>query len=220
VDLLRQALERAGETPVLSKEPTNGQWGKIIKESASNGRLPLDEELDLFIRDRTEHVATLIGPALEQGKIVILDRYFYSSIAYQGARGADVTAVRSTMESRFPIPDAVFLLDIDPVLGIHRIANSRNEQPNHFEDRGSLALAREIFKDMNFANIHHVDGSMSRDSVHSRVLELFVDGALKSHRCFKAYGCDDPFHCVARITDTCEWVKMRRAMVHPEPTMP
>src|SRR5271166_6015958 len=81
-------------------------------------------------KDRTEHVEKLIGPALDAGKIVILDRYFYSSIAYQGSRGANVAEVKEIMESRFPIPDAVFLLDIDPILSVHRIAHSRQEEPN------------------------------------------------------------------------------------------
>lgn len=183
VKMLREALERAGESPVVSKEPTNGPWGKIIKESASQGRLSPEAELDAFLHDRTEHVETLIAPALEQGKVVILDRYFYSSIAYQGSRGANVEEIRSIMESRFPIPDAVFVLDIDPAVGIHRIAHSRGEEPNHFEDRGNLSRARAIFRSMVSPNIHHINGAMARESVHSAIIERLTDGALKTKRC-------------------------------------
>lgn len=219
VELLRRDLERAGQVTVVSKEPTNGRWGQIIKESASTGRHSPSEELDLFVKDRTEHVATLIGPALERGDIVILDRYFYSSIAYQGSRGANVENVRAIMESRFPIPDAVFILDIDPVIGVHRIAHSRGEQPNHFEERGNLARAREIFQQMSASNIYHIDGSMTREAVHSEILDKLIAGALKAKRCAKSYGCDDPVHCVARMTETCEWVNLRRALLYPEPVV-
>jgi dTMP kinase len=125
--MLREALERAGEAPVVSKEPTNGRWGKMIKDSATTGRFSIKDELGAFLNDRTERADQLVAPALEQGRIVILDRYFYSSIAYQGSRVASVEQVRTLMESRFPIPDAVFVPDIDPAMGIHRIAHSRGE---------------------------------------------------------------------------------------------
>jgi dTMP kinase len=89
VQMLREALERIGEHPVASKEPTNGRWGKLIKESATTGRLSIEDELNAFLHDRTEHVDSLVSPELNKGGIVILDRYFYSSIAYQGSRGGE-----------------------------------------------------------------------------------------------------------------------------------
>ena len=212
VRMLRNALEGAGEEPVVSKEPTNGQWGKIIKESATTGRLSPEKELDAFVQDRTEHVATIIGPALEAGRIVILDRYFYSSIAYQGSRGASVNEVRALMESRFPIPDAVFVLDIEPAVGIDRIANSRGEEPNHFEDRSNLSRAREIFQGMSGPNIHHINGANAPEAVHAEIVTRFVDGPLKSKLCAKSYGCDNQFDCTFRITKTCRWFKLAQAI--------
>jgi dTMP kinase len=182
VSMLRDAIARSGEEPLLSKEPTNGQWGKLIKESATTGRLSPKEELEAFINDRTEHVQNLILPALEGGRIVILDRYFYSSIAYQGSRGVNVAEVRDIMEARFPIPDAVFILDVEPSLGVFRIAHSRGETPNHFEDRGNLAKARSIFLKMDGSYVHHIDGSLSREAVHQKVVDAFLDGPLTEKR--------------------------------------
>lgn len=216
VRMLREELERIGEHPVVSKEPTNGPWGKIIKDSAATGRLSVEEELSAFLNDRTEHVTSLISPALVQGRIVILDRYFYSSIAYQGSRGANVEEVKTLMESRFPIPDAVFVLDIEPEVGMHRIAHSRGEEPNHFEERGNLAKAREIFQSLSGSNIHHIDGAMSPQSVHSVLVAQFIDGALKQKRCAKQYGCDDIVHCGFRITGACEWFRIAHALGSPE----
>ncbi len=212
VGLLRDALVRAGEEPVISKEPTGGKWGRLIKESATTGRMSPVEELEAFVKDRTEHFETLIDPALLEGRIVILDRYFYSSIAYQGSRGANVTEVASIMQERFPVPDAVYVLDVDPHLSVHRIAHSRNETPNHFEDRKNLSRAREIFNSLKGDEIHPIDGAMSIQAVHSAILDNFIDGALRKKRCAKAYGCDDPFHCTFRITETCGWVKMAKLM--------
>lgn len=216
VRMLRDALASSGEPPITSKEPTNGPWGKLIKDSATTGRLSLADELDAFLKDRTEHVASLVSPALEQGRIVILDRYFYSSIAYQGSRGANFQEVKEIMEARFPIPDAVFVLDIDPEVGVHRIAHSRGEEPNHFEERGNLAKAREIFKSLSGDNVYHIDGAMSRQTVHAALVAKFIDGALKRRRCSKQYGCDDQIHCAARISGTCEWFRIAHALATPE----
>ena len=212
IRMLLESMEGAGVPVIASKEPTSGRWVNIIKESATSGRLSAEEELELFIKDRTEHVQNLVAPALEEGKVVLLDRYFYSTIAYQGSRGANFDAVKVMMESLFPIPDAVFILDIDEHLSAHRIANVRGEEPNHFEERGNLAKAREIFNAMTGINIHRVDGRSAIPEVHRKIMSLFVEGPLKAKRCSKQYGCDDPFHCAARIVGTCEWFKLQASL--------
>src|SRR5690625_7420994 len=87
VKLLEEALKNAGENVVVSKEPTEGAWGQKIRKSASSGRLPLHEELEAFIEDRTEHIKKLIEPRLEQGKRDVLDRWFYRTVSCQVSRG-------------------------------------------------------------------------------------------------------------------------------------
>src|SRR4051812_1992705 len=74
---------------VTGSEPTRGPWGAQLRRSMIEGRLSLEEELDLFLKDRAEHVETVIRPALQRGDVVVLDRYYFSTAAYQGARGAD-----------------------------------------------------------------------------------------------------------------------------------
>ena len=84
---LRKYLEDRGVEVVQSFEPTRGPWGRMLRDSAVTGRLSVREEVDLFLKDRREHVETLIAPALARGAWVLLDRYYLSMMAYQGARG-------------------------------------------------------------------------------------------------------------------------------------
>lgn len=84
---LRKYLEGKGLEVVQSFEPTRGQWGRMLRDSAVTGRLSVEEEVALFLKDRREHVETLIAPALARGAWVLLDRYYLSMMAYQ-ARAA------------------------------------------------------------------------------------------------------------------------------------
>jgi dTMP kinase len=170
VRLLAQALERLGERVITSKEPTDGPWGRKIRESAAKGRLSLEEELQAFVNDRIEHVKTLIQPGLEAGAAVILDRYFYSTIAYQGSRGGDIGELKAQMEQIAPIPDVVFLLDLPPAEGIRRISESRKEQPNAFEKLDTLTRVREAFNAIPEPRIVRIDGARPVEEVHDAVI--------------------------------------------------
>ena len=79
--------------------------------------MSLDDELHAFVEDRKEHVADGDRPALARGDIVLLDRYYFSTIAYQGARGGDVEAIRRMNEAVAPRPDLVLLIDFEPEAG-------------------------------------------------------------------------------------------------------
>src|SRR4051812_21534342 len=76
--LVADRLRALGFDVVTSKEPTTGRWGQMLRDSALTGRLEPAEELAAFVADRREHVATLIEPALGAGKIVLVDRYYFS----------------------------------------------------------------------------------------------------------------------------------------------
>jgi dTMP kinase len=222
VQLLAAALREAGELVTTSREPTDGLWGRKIKDSAQKGRLSLEDELHAFINDRREHVAELIHPALAAGKTVILDRYFYSTIAYQGARGADPAVLKQRMEEFAPIPDLVFILDIEARRGIERIAFLRKDIPNKFEDVESLEKARVIFNSLAAANIKLLNGRLAPQAIHRECLELMILGPLRAKRCAKSYGCDNEFMCSFRFNGTCRWwnLKSRLLATHSCPTDP
>ncbi|MGE0609167.1 MAG: dTMP kinase [Pirellulales bacterium] len=180
VRLLRQVLAERGADLVCSREPTDGKWGKLIRESALTGRLTLPEELQAFINDRQEHTDKVIRPALERGAIVLLDRYYFSTIAYQGSRGADVAELAAQMQRQFYQPQAVLLIDCDPAVSLVRIRETRGDIPNEFERADLLAAAREVFLQLAAADpsIHVLDGHRSVELVHSAIVSLLTNGAL------------------------------------------
>ncbi|HBN54534.1 MAG TPA: dTMP kinase, partial [Stenotrophomonas sp.] len=117
---LADLLEQAGAGVVLSKEPTDGPWGTRLRASAATGRLSPEEEVDLLLRDRRQHVEERVVPALERGEVVILDRYFPSMVAYQGAAGLPVDELLH-LNAFAPRPHLLLLLDLPPATGLARI---------------------------------------------------------------------------------------------------
>src|SRR5208283_5029168 len=83
--LLAASLEKDGHPVVLTREPTNGPAGQQLRSYLKGpGRhLSPEEELKLFLEDRRGHVSPIISPSLARAKLVIRDRYYYSSVAYQ-----------------------------------------------------------------------------------------------------------------------------------------
>jgi dTMP kinase len=170
--LLAQYCGERGIACVLSKEPTSLRWGRELRKSAQEGRLTLAEELELFRKDREMHVEGTIRPALEQRHVVIVDRYYWSTAAYQGARGADPQQVVTEHESFAPRPDAFLLLDVPVNQGLERIRR-RGDEPNDFEKAAGLERARGIFQSLAAEAPEHsllVDASASVREVSRRCL--------------------------------------------------
>lgn len=164
-----------GREVVLSREPTDGPWGKKLRDSASTGRLEPEEELEYFLRDRREHVEQLIKPALAEGKVVILDRYYFSTMAYQGARGFDPQEIRRRNEEFAPVPDWLFILDVEIDTALQRIGH-RGDTANHFERRDSLQRCREIFlslRDEPFARVISAERSM--DEIAHQIVDFLEE---------------------------------------------
>lgn len=162
-----------GRDVVLSREPTDGPWGKKLRESAATGRLSPQDELDYFLRDRRQHVDELIAPSLAAGKVVILDRYYFSTMAYQSVRGFDPTEIRRRNEEFAPVPDLLIVLDLDIDSAYARIG-TRGDTANEFEKRESLEHCREIFlslKNEPFARV--IDSAGSLDDVSAAIRQIF-----------------------------------------------
>jgi dTMP kinase len=116
--LLAQWLVDAGRTVVRTREPGGTEVGMQIRELVLHHRGHIDPRAEalLYAADRAQHIATLVRPAIERGEVVIQDRYFDSSIAYQGAgRVLDAGEIRglSLWATDELIPDVTILLDLD-----------------------------------------------------------------------------------------------------------
>ena len=165
---LKEELEKEGFRVVVYKEPTNSVHGQKIRQSFNN-RLDAHKELELFLLDRKHDVEKNILPALKKGYIIVMDRYYYSTIAYQGARGIDIDKIKKMNEKIAPKPDLVIILDVKPEIGIRRI-KERGDKPNKFEDLEYLEKVRKIFLELKDDNIVIVDANKNIEFVKNEVL--------------------------------------------------
>lgn len=159
-----------GREVVLSREPTDGPWGKKVRESAATGRLSPEEELEYFLNDRRQHVTELIAPSLAAGKVVILDRYYFSTMAYQGTRGFDPMEIRRKNEAFAPVPDLLLIMDIDVDSALKRIG-TRGDTANEFEKRENLQRCRDIFLSLQneaFVRVINTMGTPEEVAEHVR----------------------------------------------------
>jgi dTMP kinase len=170
--LLQESLQARNLGVLRTKEPTTGVWGQKLRDSASSGRLSLQEEVELFIKDRREHVETVINPALRDGKIVVVDRYYFSNMAYQGARGLDPGELMRKNEAFAPEPDLLVVLDIDPKPGLKRI-KTRGDRANHFERAGNLRKARAIFNSIKKPYLCRLDATQEAETLRDLIVRQF-----------------------------------------------
>lgn len=170
--LLEQRMTECGLRVLRTREPTNGRWGQMLRDSATTGRLSIEEEVEAFINDRREHVETKIMPALRDGKVVIIDRYYFSTAAYQGARGLDPQELMRRNEEFAPEPHLLVLLDLEVSEGHGRI-QTRGDQANHFEQTESLKRAREIFLSIDKPYLHKINARRDPSDVCKEIVREF-----------------------------------------------
>lgn len=214
VRMLEKALVEIGENVFVSKEPTDGPWGKKLRESAFTERLPFAQEMEAFLNDRQQHLSQKVIPALEAGNIVILDRYFYSTLAYQGILIDDYRTIEPQIRENVVNPDIAFWMDLPVGVAVDRVC-ARDGALNKFERQDDLARAAEIFKAVAETDsaLNRVEATMPIPLLHKTILELLIAGPLKAKRCAKAYGCDDPIYCWPKNTDSCDWWTIQRQLM-------
>ena len=172
--LLAAELMQRGIQVVTTREPTQGPYGLKIRELyLDRTGCTAEEELALFIADRRMHVEEVLLPALQSGKVVLCDRYFLSTAAYQGANGLDVGEILA-LNSFAPEPDLAFLFELPISVGIARITESRGDMPNDFEKAESLTRVAEIFRTLDQPYIRRIDASQPIEAVRQSVLSLVL----------------------------------------------
>lgn len=176
--MLHKKLCKNGYDALNFHEPTDGQWGEKIRDLAKNGRnkTSKEDEMNLFYQDRIEDVRDRINPALKRKNIVIMDRYYFSNIAYQGARGIEPNHIEKENEKIAPKPDVLIILDIAPEVALKRIREKRNGKPNHFERMRHLQKVRGIFlsrfKGRSYVKIVDGDDSHSEKIIANEIWKI------------------------------------------------
>ncbi|MFC1705020.1 dTMP kinase [Nanoarchaeota archaeon] len=172
---ISQYLLSEGYNVLKTFEPTDGKYGKKIRQMLKEHKDPLsdaDEMLDLYCKDREEHLKNLIEPFLEQGdnKVVISDRYYHSTIAFQSAQGVPVKKIME-MNKDFRKPDLMLILDLEPDTSLERI-KKRGNANEKFEQKGFMEKLRMNFLSlpkMLDENIKVIDASKSINEVFEQI---------------------------------------------------
>lgn len=163
---------------ILTKEPTlNSEAGKIIREILDKKSEVKPQKLqELFASDRGQHLKNEILPALKKEKIVISDRYFFSSFAYGMAQGLPLNWLIK-INSKFLLPDLTFILRVRPKICLERIHKRRSEK-TLFEDLKGLNKAYLEYGALSkkFKNVKLIDGERSISEVFSNVKKIVQAG--------------------------------------------
>jgi dTMP kinase len=182
LQLLRAWLEKQGFPVIATREPTDGAYGRQIRNLYVNRHeYSIREELELFLADRREHVRNFLKPNLQAGKVILCDRYYFSTVAYQGARGLDPAQLLQ-LNDFAPEPDLVLLFEAPLPLCIERITSGRGDALNSFEKREFLEKVAAIFASLNRPCIRKIDASRSVEEVHRQTVAA-VSGLLSPFLC-------------------------------------
>ena len=172
VAMLVDAISAAGHETIATFEPTNGSYGQQIRHKARAGE-EIDPEMELnwFEQDRHEHVESVLEPALKEGCAVVCDRYYLSTVAYQGARGLDWERILESNAAAFPTPDLVLLIEMPPDQSQQRLSQRSGPSEPTFENRSFQERVDAIFKQLSLPYIERIDGSGTPEQVHRRVCD-------------------------------------------------
>jgi dTMP kinase len=180
--LLRERLEAAGHAVLLTFEPGDTAVGKDIRRivlDPATGHLADRTEALLYAADKAEHVEKVVRPALEQGQVVITDRYVDTSLAYQGAaRGLRVDELEPVLRwaTGGLRPHLTVLLDVDPVAGLGRFeGRDRIEAESvEFHQRARAGFLELAAGDPDHYVVLDARAPVEEiaEAVHARVLSL------------------------------------------------
>jgi dTMP kinase len=183
--LLVRKLRKMGWDAVYTAEPSRGKIGKFIQKYCLHGEKrtsPIVEAL-LFAADRFEHVEREVIPVLNEGKIVVSDRYVYSSLAYQGATGLDLKWIEMINEHAIR-PDVAIFVDVEPEAVIKRLKPKKSVM----ENLETLRKVREVYvKFVEKGELVRIDGNKSKKEVADdilKVVKILGKERLKRLNCF------------------------------------
>lgn len=221
IQSVRDWFESRGREVIVTREPGGTELGTEIRRLVQNGPEDVDARTEalLYAADRAYHVATVIGPALERGAVVLGDRYIDSSLAYQGAArslGVDEIASLSAWATRGLYPSLTFLLDLPPEVGArrrtdapdrmeresmdfhervrHQYLRLADAEPERIVVIDAVGTIEEVFSEIRGVLVERFDGGVA-------TIDEAVDGSAESVTVAGA-GADAPAEVPAETEDT------------------
>jgi len=166
-------LRRKGFDALYTTEPSRGEIGRFIRTFIlqRKRRVPSVVEALLFAVDRVDHVEKEIKPMLENRKIVVSDRYVYSTLAYQGAAGLDIKWIEEINRLALS-PDLAIYIDVPPEVVVKRIRRKKSVM----ERLETQRRVREVYmKFVENGKLVPVDGNRRKDEVAKDILTVVLD---------------------------------------------
>ena len=190
VDAAVKELEKLGYQIVRTREPGGTPIAEQIRNvilDKSNTAMDQRTEALLYAASRRQHLVEKVWPALKEGKIVVCDRYLDSSLAYQGgARGLGVDNILqvNSFATEGTFPDLTLLFDLDPEIGLARIAANSDREVNRL-DLEKIEFHKKVRNTfLELAKRYPerfvvIDASQSREEVAKKTLEVMLSRICK-----------------------------------------
>jgi dTMP kinase len=163
---------------VYTAEPSRGEIGRFIKKNCLNAerRGSVLVEALLFAADRVDHVQNEVSPALGKGRVVVSDRYVYSSYAYQGAAGLELEWIEKLNEHAIR-PDLAIFIDVKPETVVQRLKRKKSVM----EDLETQKKVREVYlKYVEKDQLVRLDGNKPKRAVAKDLFRIVKDFLEKS----------------------------------------
>jgi len=171
--LLVKKLQRS-HNAVYTTEPSVGKIGSFIRERCLYGEKRLDSAVEalLFAADRVEHIQNEVVPALNEGKLVVSDRYVYSSLAYQGSAGLNIDWI-NVINKHALKPDLAIFINVTPEIVLERL----NRKKSIMENLETQRAVRQLYlKFVGKGELVSTDGDLPvaelSDALIARVLKF------------------------------------------------
>ena len=180
INLLKKFLLKKKFKVISTREPGGTKEGEYIRKSLVSGNKNTWDaysEALIFNALRREHINKLINPAIQNGEIILCDRYLDSTIVYQGSVGKIDEKKLLNLHNNYCYglyPDLTFFFHLNPIIGLNRTINRNNKSENRFEKLG-LDYHQKILEGFDFLykknpkRIMKIDASKSKKSISENI---------------------------------------------------
>ncbi|NLE06274.1 MAG: dTMP kinase [Crenarchaeota archaeon] len=166
--ILARKLRKNYDT-FFTVEPSDGRIGSFIRKQIlyDKTRPPVSIEALLFAADRIDHIINQVQPALNDGKIVISDRYIYSSLAYQGSAGLHLDWIETINQFALK-PDLALFIDVSPEIVLDRLKRKKSNMEKTDTQRKVYAIYEKFIEK---GNLIRIDGEQPKKEVADTILK-------------------------------------------------